>query len=109
MGAKIFAIVFSISMFPFISCCMLANNFVGWMALTIMSWGFVKMPMLIFEFSVDGCLWFIGAKIILWILGFILAIFTTFLALVIGGLVSFFVYPYAIIKNIKHPEKTEFF
>ena len=107
--AKIYAIVFSVSMFPFISCCLLANNFVGDMALEIMSWGFVRMPMLIFEFSVDGCLWFIGVKIILWILGFLLASFTAFLAAVIGGIVSFFVYPYAIIKNIKHPEKTELF
>ena len=101
------AITVSISMFAFISCCLLANNFVGDMTATIFSWGFVQMPGLIFTLDIDGCLWFIIVKLSLALLGILLAILCAILAVVVGGFVSLFVYPYAIIKNIKHPEKTE--
>ena len=94
-------------MFTLISCCLLANNFVGEMTATIFSWGFVQMPGLIFTLDVDGCLWFILTKIFLGLLGILLAILCAILAIVIGGFVSIFVYPYAITKNIKHPERVE--
>ena len=101
------AVAVSISMFTLISCCLLANNFVGEMTATIFSWGFVRMPGLIFTLDIDGCLWFILTKIFLGLLGILLAILCAILAVVIGGFVSIFVYPYAITKNIKHPERVE--
>ena len=102
-----FWIYFGISMFTFISCCLLANNFVGEMSISIFSWGFVRMPGLIFSLDLDGCLWFITVKLLLAILGFLLSVACAILAILIGGLVSLFVYPYALTKNIRYPEKTE--
>jgi hypothetical protein len=61
---------------------------------------------LIFEFDIDGCLFAIAMKILFWILGIILAILATILAFIVGMVVAIFVYPYAIVKNIKHPDMT---
>ena len=104
---RIYAIAFSLSMFTFVSCCFLNNNFVGLMALKIAKWS-IKFPALIFTLDVDGCLWFIAMKLLSFILGIVIGIVMFILALLIGGLVSVFVYPYAIITNIKHPEKSYF-
>lgn len=101
------AIFVPISMFTFVSCCILNNNFVGHMVLKIATWS-IKMPGLIFAFDLDGCLWFIGMKILFAILGIVFGILMFMLALTIGAIVSIFVYPYAIIMNIKHPENTYF-
>ena len=95
----------SLAMFPFISCCILNNNFVGYMFLRICTWS-IKMPGLIFTLDVDGCLWFIATKILFAILGFLLGVLMFILALVISTFMSIFVYPYAIIMNIKRPEDT---
>ena len=104
---KITAILFSLSMFTFVSCCILDNNFVGEMFVTVASWS-IKLPGLIFTLDVDGCLWFISMKILGAILSFLLSIICFLLALTLGSVVSVFVYPYAIITNIKRPEKEYF-
>ena len=109
LGNGALCVLFSISMFTFVSCFLLANNFVGDMALTIFSWGFIKMPMLIFSFSIDGCLGFIVAKIILFLMGLVVGIFFALLAIGIGGFVSLFVYPFAIKNNFNHPERIDEF
>ena len=97
-------ILFSLSLFTFISCCFLANNFVGYMFCKICTWS-IKMPGLIFTFDLDGCLWFIGMKILFAIIGFVIGVLAFLFALFSSCAVSIFVYPYAIITNIKHPEK----
>lgn len=89
--------------FTFISCLILNNNFLGDMILEIFSWGFVKMPGLIFELDLDGILWLLTVKLAFWILGIILAVICGILAIVVGLLVSVFVYPFAIYKNFKEP------
>jgi hypothetical protein len=101
---KALYIIWSISMFTFVSCCILDNNFVGELFVNIASWS-IKLPGLIFTFDMDGCLWFIGMKILFAILGVIFGFLTVLLALMVGGVVSLFVYPFAITKNIKHPER----
>lgn len=96
---------FAISMFTFVSCCILNNNFVGFVFLKIATFT-IEMPGLIFAFDLEGCLWAIGMKLLLTALGFIFGILMLILGLCVGGFLSLFVYPYAIITNIKHPEKT---
>lgn len=103
-----YAIFSCVGLFAFVSCCILNNNFVGEMALNIFSWGFVRMPGLIFSLDIDGCLWFITVKLLLALLGLALSVLCALLAIVVGCFVSIFVYPYALIKNIRHPEDTEF-
>ncbi len=95
----------SLAIFTLVSCCILDNNFIGEMVESIFSWGFVKFPGVIFELDLDGIIWLLTVKLFFWIIGIILACASGALAIAIGGVMSLFVYPYAIAKNYKHPEK----
>ncbi len=99
----------SILLFPFLSCLFLKNNFVGDMVLSIASWGFVKFPGLIFSLDLDGIIWLLTVKLAFWIIGIMLAVVAFSIAIALGLIVSVFVYPYAITKSFKHPEKSEDF
>ena len=98
---------FAVVMFALVSCCILQNNFIGEMVSTIFSWGFVKFPGVIFELDLDGIVWLLTVKLLFWILGILLACATGALAIALGGVLSLFVYPYAIRKNLAHPEQYE--
>lgn len=106
-SAKISAIVTSLLFFPFFSCLYLKNNFVGDMFCAILEWGFVRFPTLIFTLDLDGIVWLLTVKLLFWILGILFAIATGFLALVISLIISPFVYPFALVKNFRYPERTE--
>ena len=108
IGYAAVTVVLAAMLFCYISCFILRNNFLGDVSLEILSWGFVRLPGLIFEFSIDGCLWLIGMKILFWVLEIGLAILTALLSFAIGMLISVFIYPYAIIKNITDPESAKF-
>ena len=95
----------AIAAFTFISCLILANNFVGDVVGTIFSWGFVRMPGLIFTLDLDGIIWLLTVKLLFWILGILLAILFGIFAIVIGSIISIFVYPYALYKNMKGIEE----
>lgn len=105
--AKSAGIFLAITMFTFISCVILNNNFVGEVFLDIATWS-IRAPGLIFTLDIDGIMWFIAMKILFAIIGVLIGIAVFFLALFIACLLSVFVYPYAIITNIKHPENSEF-
>ncbi|MBE6533574.1 MAG: hypothetical protein E7678_01200 [Ruminococcaceae bacterium] len=90
-----------IAAFTLISCLILANNFVGDVIVEIMSWSFLKLPMLIFELDLDGIIWFLTVKLLFWILGLVLGILFGILAIGVGGIISIFVYPFALVKNIR--------
>ncbi|MBO5774139.1 MAG: helix-turn-helix transcriptional regulator [Clostridia bacterium] len=106
-SAYAIGVLFAISIFTFVSCLFLKNNFVGEMVVEIISWGFVKFPGVIFGLSIDGCLFFMAVKLLFWLLGILLACTVTALAFILGTIVSIFVYPFAIMKSFKHPEKSE--
>lgn len=94
------ALVLAVISFTFSSCLILNNNFILDLVANVSSWGFVKMPGLIFTLDLDGIIWLVTVKLLFWILGIILAILTFILAIVLGCIFSVFVYPYAIITNI---------
>lgn len=96
--------VLGVLAFTLISCLILNNNFVGDMVAEIFSWGFVRMPGLIFTLDLDGIIWLLTVKLLFWILGFVLAALCGILAIGLGLVVSLFVYPFAIYKNIKYGE-----
>lgn len=96
--------VLGVLAFTLISCLILDNNFIGDLVGEIFSWGFVKMPGLIFTLDLDGIIWLLTVKLLFWILGFILAAICGILAIALGLVVSLFVYPYAIYKNVKYGE-----
>ena len=87
--------------FTLTSCLILDNNFIGDMVLEVFSWGFVRMPGLIFTLDLDGIIWMLTVKLLFWILGIILAILCGILAIALGLILSLFVYPFALIKNIR--------
>ena len=94
-------LVFAVLGFTFVSCLVLGNNFIGDAVETVFSWGFVTMPGLIFTLDLDGIIWLLTMKLLFWVLGILLAIFFGLLAIFIGAALSVFVYPFAIVENIK--------
>ena len=105
--AAVFGIILGICSFCLVSCLILKNNFIGDMVLSVFSWGFVQMPGLIFTLDLDGIIWLLTVKLLFWILGLLLALLTGILALVLGAVVSVFVYPFAIYKSFKKPYDVE--
>ncbi|MBR2320705.1 MAG: hypothetical protein IKA57_01045 [Clostridia bacterium] len=87
--------------FTLTSCLILNNNFIGEMILEICSWGFIKMPGLIFTLDLDGIIWLLTVKLLFWILGILLAILCATLAIGLGLILSLFVYPFALSKDIR--------
>lgn len=100
-------IITSVMVFCFIATMILNNTFLPKLWCEIASWGFVKMPGIIFDFSLDGIVSLIVIKIILFILSIILAILAVILATIVALFLGVFVYPFAISKNIKGNEKEE--
>ncbi len=102
----IFYIGVALMGFAFASCIVLKNTFLTDMWLEIASWGFVKMPGIIFSLSFDGIIFLILAKILFFILGIILALLSVIFATVLALVLSIFAYPFALAKNIigKVPE-----
>lgn len=97
----------AVAAFTLVSCCILRNNFIGEMVLTIFSWGFVRFPGLIFELDLDGIVWLLTVKLAFWVIGILLACAFGALAIILGGVMSLFVYPYAIRQNLAYPEHYE--
>ncbi|MBP5308354.1 MAG: helix-turn-helix transcriptional regulator [Clostridia bacterium] len=103
-GISVGASFGSLLVFPFVSCLFLQNNFIMEMVESVASWGFVRFPGLIFSLDLEGIIWLLTVKLALWILGGIIAIAFLILAVVLGIVLGLFVYPFALSKNIKHPE-----
>jgi transcriptional regulator with XRE-family HTH domain len=106
-SSVLFYSVIAVAIFTFISCCFLNNNFIGGLTIDIFQFGFVRMPGLIFGLDLDGIIWFLTVKLVLFILGIVLAIAFGILGLLIGGALSIVVYPFALYKSYKHPELTD--
>ena len=96
--------ILAVTGFTLVSCLILGNNFIGDMILEIFSWGFVRMPGLIFELSLDGIIWLITVKFLFWIIGLALAALAGILAIALGLALSLVVYPFALYKNIHKGE-----
>jgi transcriptional regulator with XRE-family HTH domain len=88
----------------FLGTMILNNTFITDMWLEIASWGFVKLPGIIFEFSFDGLVFLIAMKILFFLLGLALALLAAAFATALAMALSIFVYPFALIKNIKCEE-----
>jgi hypothetical protein len=75
------------------------------MFLSICEWGFVRMPGVIFTLDLDGLIWLLTVKLLFWVIGIILAICCGILGIIVGMVVSVFVYPSALIKNLNGIEE----
>ena len=94
--------------FAFVFNLYAKNNFIEDVFLEVFSWGFVKMPGLIFSLSLGGIAWLIVVKIIFAIIAFLIGATVGFAALLIGMTLSMFVFPFALYWSIKKPEKYSF-
>lgn len=101
-------IILSLCSFTFVSCLLFNNNFIFGFFLDIALHKIIEWPMLIFSFDLDGILWLIGMKILFGVLGFLIGFALFALAFVVCAVLSVFVYPFALNKNLKNPEKIEF-
>jgi hypothetical protein len=107
-GETVYGIVTGIMGFTFVSCLILKNTFLPDLVGEIMSWGFVQMPGLIFTLDLDGIIWLLSVKLLFFVLGILLALFAGAAAILIGAVVSIFVYPFSIVKNFKGGQINEF-
>ena len=80
----------------------LNNTFVTDVWLEIGPWGFVTMPGVIMEFSLEGILIGIAIKIILWFFGILLALLAMAAATAVCMVLSIFTYPVALSRNFKY-------
>ena len=100
-------IVIGLAAFTLISCLLFSNNFIGEMIASIAGFS-IRMPGVIFSLDLDGIIWLLTVKLALWILGFLISAACFLLAISLGLALSIFVYPFAIYKNVKHPEDSDF-
>lgn len=90
----------AVGLYFFLATMILNNTFVSDMWMEISSWGFVKVPGVIFSLSLDGIVALIAIKIVLFILGVALAFVSVAFATSVAAILSIFVYPVALKKNI---------
>lgn len=100
------AVAGPITTYTLISCLILNNNFIEDMILGIASRS-IHMPGIIFSLSLDGIVWFLTVKLGLLLLSFAISVALFLLAVALGLVLSVFVYPFALAKNINHPEKQD--
>ena len=94
-------IVIGVFGYTFLATMILNNTFLTDMWTEVTSWGFVRFPGIIFELSLDGIVFLIAVKILFFILGILIAIAAAVLATIFCAMLSVFVYPFALGKNIK--------
>ena len=99
-------VILPIATFTLISCLILNNNFIWEMIFWITSHS-VQMPGVIFSLDLDGIIWLLTVKLGLFLLSVAISIALFLLAIALGLVVSVFVYPFALVKNINHPEDQE--
>ncbi len=90
--------------YTFISTMILNNTFLPELWLEIVTWGFVDMPGIIFSADLDGVIFLIVMKIFFFFLSIIIALLVAAFATVLSIILSVFVYPFALCKNLKGKE-----
>lgn len=100
----VFWIATAVLGFVWLGTMILDNTFITELWIEVASWGFVKMPGVIFSFSFDGLIFLIVVKVFLFLLGIGLAILSVLFATVLAMALSIFVYPFALSKNIRGVE-----
>ena len=98
-------IILSILSYTFLATMILDNNFVNDLWFEVSSWGFVRMPGIIFTFDLGGLAFLIVMKILFAILAILIAIFAVIFATILAMILSVFVYPFALSKNLKYKEE----
>ena len=97
----------SYAIFALVFCSLADNNFIGEWFVSIASWGFVRMPGIIFALDLEGIIWLLTVKLFLFLLGITLALAAFALAVVLCGAIAAFVFPFSIRWTYTNPERTD--
>lgn len=100
LGGGLGATLLGIGAFTFSACLYLGNNVVGDVWLSVATWS-IHLPGMIFGFDLHGFILFFVFKLAIAILSFVFSIILIILATLVGMIVSIFVYPFALVKNIR--------
>lgn len=98
----VITLILGILLFFLTSVMIMNNTFIPDVCLEIASFGFVKMPGIIFGLSLDGIIWLITVKLLFAIISILLALASIVLAVVIAGGLSIFVYPLALYRSFNY-------
>ena len=104
----IYGIIGSVMLFALSACLILYNNIVADIVVSIIEWSAVKFPSIIFSFDLDGFAFLIAMKILFFVLSVAITLACVLFSIFVGGVVSVFVYPFAIHKNFASPERGEY-
>lgn len=96
VGLFVGGIVLSVLLLTFLVCVFLGNTFIGEMWEDVSSWGFSKMPGIIFSLDFEGIVFLITVKVLLAILSFVVAVGATVLATALGLVLGVFAFPFAL-------------
>lgn len=84
--------------FAFVAClfydCVVSDIFLDWTCKSF------RFPGLIFTFDLDGIIWLIGMKLLFWLLGLLLGLFSAMIGIAIGMVCAPFVFPF-IMRSLK--------
>ena len=97
----IFLIVIGVLAYTTIATMILNNTFLTDLWEEIASWGFVRFPGIIFDFSLEGLGFLIVVKLLFVVIGFVIGLLAVILATAIAAVLSIFVYPFALSRNIR--------
>lgn len=89
---------------PFCGCLILNNNKVSDVFLEIAQFGIISTPGVIFSLDIDGILFAIGFKIFAFLFSIFFGLAVIAFGVFISSIMAVFVYPFALMKNIEHPE-----
>ncbi len=92
------AIISSVAIFAFVSQLFWDGVIVDIIGFFIRSF---RLPMLIFELSLDGIIWFILVKLGLYILSGIVSVLWFLLGIVVTSVISLFTFPFSLVRFIK--------
>lgn len=96
--AIVLTIISGVLLFPMLYSIILGNTFAGELWLEVSSWGFVRMPGIIFSLSFDGIIFLIATKILLSILAIALAVACMLLATALCLVLSPISFPLSLVR-----------
>ena len=96
--AVLYSVIISYAIFADLYC-IISGSFVGDVFLGVASWS-IKMPGVIFSWDIDGIIWAISMKIFLSILGIVLGLMVTGLAIGLSAFLAVICFPFILVHNI---------
>lgn len=95
----VISVILSYLIFSTTFVLIMNNTFINNMVLEIFSWGFVKMPGIIFSLDLNGLFFLLTVKLFLFLLGIVIALGFGAIALALGIPMCAFAFPFSLKKS----------